>query len=90
MNAVNEESSAESANLQRVVIRLADIRPYMTITWAFTRFHVADALKKMNGGKGKRAYYDAAASRILSKARKDGTVKPARKAYDKYYYFADV
>ena len=88
MNAVNEESSAESANLQRVVIRLADIRPYMTITWAFTRFHVADAMAKMLGGK--RASYDSAASRILAKARKDGTVKPARKDYDRYYFFADV
>ncbi len=73
---------------ERIVIRLENVRPHMTITWAFTRFHVADAIAKMHGGK--RADYDGAASRILAKARKDGTVKPARKAYDKYYYFADV
>jgi len=28
--------------------------------------------------------------RILAKARKDGTLKPARKDYDRYYFFADV
>ena len=58
--------ASETSDVHRLVIRLADIRPHMTITWAFTRFHVADALKKMNGGKGKRAYYDAAASRIIA------------------------
>lgn len=88
MNVVNEESSAKGANLRRVVIRLEDVRPHMTITWAFTRFHVADAMAKMLGGK--RATHDGTASRMLAKARKDGTVKPARKARDKYYYFADV
>ena len=77
-----------TTELQRVVIRLENVRPHMTITWAFTRFHVADAIAKMHGGK--RADYDGAASRILAKARKEGVVKPARKAYDKYYYFADV
>jgi hypothetical protein len=69
MNVENEESSAESANLQRVVIRLEELRPHMTIVWAFNRFHVADAMAKMLGGK--RASYDSAASRILAKARKD-------------------
>jgi ribonuclease HII len=88
MNVENEESSAESANLQRVVIRLEELRPHMTIVWAFNRFHVADAMAKMLGGK--RASYDSAASRILAKARKDGTLKPARKDYDRYYFFADV
>lgn len=88
MNVENEESSAESANIQRVVIRLEELRPHMTIVWAFNRFHVADAMAKMLGGK--RASYDSAASRILAKARKDGTLKPARKDYDRYYFFADV
>ena len=74
--------------LVRPDIRLADIRPNMTIVWAFNRFHVADAMAKMLGGK--RADYDMAASRILAKARKDGTLKAARKEYDRYYYFADV
>lgn len=67
-------------------MRLEDIRPHMTITHGFTRFHVADAIAKMHGGK--RADYDGAASRILAKARKDGTVKHARKQRDKYYYFS--
>lgn len=80
--------ASETSDVHRLVIRLADIRPHMTITWAFTRFHVADAMAKMLGGK--RESYDSAASRILAKARKDGTVKPARKAYAKYYYFSDV
>lgn len=74
--------------LERQVIRLEDIRPHMTITWAFTRFHVADAIAKMLGGK--RADYDGVASLVLAKARKDCTLKPARKKYDRYYYFADV
>ena len=88
MSEAKNESSAESANLQRVVIRLEDVRPHMTIVWAFNRFHVADAMAKKLGGK--RADYDSAASRILAKARKDGTLKPARKDYDRYYFFADV
>jgi ribonuclease HII len=89
MNKVNESSPAsKTSDVERVVIRLEELRPHMTIVWAFNRFHVADAMAKMLGGK--RASYDSAASRILAKARKDGTIKPARKDYDRYYFFADV
>ena len=78
-----------TTELERPVMRLEDIRPHMIITHGFTRFHVADTMAKMLGGK--RADHERAASRILAKARKDGLIKfPYHRARSVYYHFTDA
>lgn len=75
--------------VERVVMRLEDIRPHMIISYGFTRFHVTETMARMLGGK--RKDYDGAASRILAKARKDGLVKfPYGKSRSTYYQFTDA
>jgi hypothetical protein len=67
-------------------MRLEDVRPHMVLNYGFTRFHVTEAMQKMLGGK--RTDYDAIASRMLAKARKEGLVKfPDGRPSSKYYFF---
>jgi len=75
--------------VERVVMRLENIRPHMKITYGFTRFHVTETMARMLGGK--RKDYDGAASRILAKARKCGLVKFSNgRSRSTYYQFTDV
>lgn len=88
--AANEASPANKvSDVERVVIRLEDIRPHMNITFGFVRFHVAETMARMFGGK--RADHDRAASRILAKARKEGLIRFSDgRARSTCYVFTDV
>ncbi len=80
------EPDADPVYCTRVIDSLKDVRPYMTITHGFTRFHVAESLVKMLGGK--RVDHERKAGRLLARARREGIVRwPPGRVRSTYYYF---